>query len=166
MSFTEYRGRSVLITGGLGFIGSNLARRLVDLGDVEVVIVDAMVPGQGGNFQNIHDIRDQVTVKIADIGNDSVINNMVGGMDYIFNLAGNVSPLDSMLDPHFDMEQNCAIHLKLLDACRSFNPHTKIVFTSTRQVYGEPLYLPVDEQHRIAPLDINGIHKQAAELYH
>jgi len=90
----------------------------------------------------------------------------VGGVDYVFNLAGSVSHLDSMVDPHLDMQLNCADQLKLLEACRSFNPHVKIVFTSTRQVYGEPLYLPVDEEHRIAPLDVNGIHKRAAELYH
>lgn len=165
-SFSVYKGRSVLITGGLGFIGSNLARRLVDLGDVEVTIVDALLPGQGGNPRNIHAIRDRVAVHTANMGNDWVINHLVSGVDYIFNLAGSVSHLDSMVDPHLDMELNCAAQLKLLEACRNFNPHAKIVYTSTRQVYGAPLYLPVDEQHRIAPLDINGIHKQAAEQYH
>jgi UDP-glucose 4-epimerase len=166
MPLAEYKGRSVLITGGLGFIGSNLARRLVELGDVEVTIVDALIPGQGGNCYNIHDIRDRVTVRIANIADDQVINQLVNGVDYVFNLAGNVSHLESMVDPHLDLELNCAAQLKLLEACRNFNPHAKIVFTSTRQVYGEPVYLPVDEQHRIAPLDINGIHKRAAELYH
>lgn len=165
-SFSEYKGRSVLITGGLGFIGSNLARRLVEVGDVDVTIVDALLPGQGGNPYNIHDVRDRVTVHTANMGNDWVINHLVGGVDYIFNLAGSVSHLDSMVDPHLDMELNCAAQLKLLEACRNFNPHAKIVYTSTRQVYGEPVYLPVDEQHRIAPLDINGIHKRAAEQYH
>jgi UDP-glucose 4-epimerase len=158
-SHSEYKGRSVLITGGLGFIGSNLARKLVGIGDVEVFIVDALIPGQGGNTYNLHDIRDRVKVHIANIGDDWVINHLVSGVDYVFNLAGNISHLDSMVDPHGDMELNCAAQLKLLEACRNFNPHAKIVFTSTRQVYGEPVYLPVDEQHRIAPLDINGIHK-------
>ena len=165
-SFSEYKGRSVLITGGLGFIGSNLARKLVEIGDVEVTIVDALLPGQGGNLHNIHDIQDRVALHKANMGSDLVINHLVGGVDYIFNLAGSVSHLDSMLDPHLDMQLNCADQLKLLEACRSFNPHVKIVFTSTRQVYGTPLYLPVDEQHPLAPLDINGIHKRAAEQYH
>jgi len=165
-SFSEYKGRSVLITGGLGFIGSNLARKLVALGDVEVFIVDALLPGQGGNPHNIHGIEDRVTLHTANMANDWVINHLVGGIDYIFNLAGNVSHLDSMVDPQADLEMNCTAQLKLLEACRSFNPRAKIVFTSTRQVYGEPVYLPVDEQHRIAPLDVNGIHKRAAELYH
>lgn len=164
--FGEFRGRSVLITGGLGFIGSNLARRLVQIGDVEVVVVDALVPQQGGNLFNIEDIRDRVTVHTADVGDNATINHLVGGVDYIFNLAGSTSHLDSMLQPHCDLEFNCAAQLTLLEACRHFNPHVKIVFTSTRQVYGKPLYLPVDEAHRIAPPDINGIHKLAAENYH
>ena len=164
--FTEYQGRSVLITGGLGFIGSNLARRLSDIGNVEVTIVDALLPDQGGNLFNIRDIEDSVKLHIADIGNDTVINHLVGGVDYIFNLAGSVSHLDSMIYPQRDLGLNCAAQLTLLEACRNFNPHVKIVFTSTRQVYGKPVYLPVDENHRVAPPDINGIHKLAAENYH
>jgi UDP-glucose 4-epimerase len=164
--FDEYKGSSVLITGGLGFIGSNLARRLTEISGVKVFIVDALLPGQGGNPHNIHDIRDQVTVYNANLSSDWVINHIVVGMDYIFNLAGSVSHLDSMLDPLMDMELNCASQIRLLEACRSFNPRARIVFTSTRQVYGKPMYLPVDEQHPIAPLDMNGIHKRAAEMYH
>jgi len=156
----------VLITGGAGFIGSNLARKLVEVDDIEVTILDAFVPGQGGNAHNIDDIRGRVKLIKGDMGNEGVINHLVGGMDFIFNLAGSVSHLDSMINPHMDMELNCAAQLKLLEACRNFSPHARIVFTSTRQVYGEPVYLPVDELHRIAPLDINGIHKLAAELYH
>lgn len=155
-----------MITGGLGFIGSNLAHRLVEIGDVQVTIVDALMPNQGGNLFNIEAIKDRITLHIADMGNDSIINHLVGGMDYIFNLAGNVSHLESMLSPQHDLAQNCAAQLTLLEACRNFNPHVKIVYTSTRQVYGKSLYLPVDEHHRTAPLDVNGIHKLAAEYYH
>lgn len=164
--FSAYKSRSVLITGGLGFIGSNLARKLVEIGDVDVSIIDALLPDQGGNLFNIEDIRHRVKLHTADMGDDYVINHLVGGVDYIFNLAGNVSHLDSMFQPHRDLELNCAAQLTLLEACRSFNPHVKIIFTSTRQVYGKPVYLPVDEHHRIMPLDINGIHKLAAENYH
>ncbi len=164
--FAEYKGRSVLITGGLGFIGSNLAQALVNIGGVDVTIIDSLVPGQGGNLHNIQDIRDQVKVHIADMGNNGVINHLVGGVDYIFNLAGSVSHLDSMENPLGDLELNCAAQLTLLEACRSFNPNVKIVFTSTRQIYGTPIYLPLDEQHRVEPPDINGIHKLAAEQYH
>jgi UDP-glucose 4-epimerase len=164
--FEEYKGRSVLITGGLGFIGSNLARRLVDIGDVEVIILDALLPDQGGNVYNVHDIRNHITLHQGNMGDDHVINHLVGGVDYIFNLAGSTSHLDSMQLPHRDLELNCAAQLSLLEACRSFNPRVKIVYTSTRQVYGKPVYLPLDEQHRVAPLDINGINKLAAERYH
>jgi UDP-glucose 4-epimerase len=164
--FVEYRGRSVLITGGLGFIGSNLAHTLVEIGGVDVTIVDSLVPGQGGNLHNIEGIRDRVNLHIADIGSNAVINHLVGGVDFIFNLAGSVSHLDSMDNPLRDLELNCNAQLVLLEACRSFNPHVKIVFTSTRQIYGTPVYLPLDERHRVEPPDINGIHKLAAEQYH
>ncbi|MDT4897910.1 MAG: UDP-glucose 4-epimerase [Acidobacteriota bacterium] len=164
--FSEYKGRSVLITGGLGFIGSNLARRFVELGDVEVLILDALLPNQGGNLFNIEGISDRVRVHTASMCDDWAVNHLVGGVDYIFNLAGSVSHIDSICHPQLDLELNCRAQLVLLEACRSFNPHVKIVFASTRQVYGKPVYLPFDEQHRIAPLDINGINKHAAENYH
>lgn len=162
----EYKGRSVLITGGAGFIGSNLARRLVELDDVKVTIVDAMIPDQGGNLFNLDGIKDRVTCHVANIDDDYVINHLVGGVDYIFNLAGSTSHIDSMRDPRRDLELNCAAQLGMLEACHQFNPGVKIVFSSTRQVYGKPLYLPVDENHRVAPPDINGIHVLAAENYH
>lgn len=165
-TFSRYRGRSVLITGGLGFIGSHLARRLVEIDDTEVSIVDALVPDQGGNLFNIHAVADRVKLHISNMGANGVAEQLVGGVDYIFNLAGSISHLDSMRYPHRDLEMNCAAQLALLEACRNFNPHVKIVFASTRQVYGKPVYLPIDEQHRIAPLDVNGIHKFAAEQYH
>jgi UDP-glucose 4-epimerase len=162
----HYQGRSVLITGGLGFIGSSLARRLVEIGGVEVAIVDALLPDQGGNRFNLAGMADRVTCHIAEIGRDPRIDQLVAGRDYIFNLAGSTSHVDSMLDPRRDLELNCAAQLALLEACRRFNPGVKIVFTSTRQVYGRALYLPVDEQHRLAPPDVNGIHELAAEHYH
>lgn len=164
-SLGEYRGRSALITGGLGFIGSNLARRLVEIG-VKVSILDALLPDQGGNPYNVSDLLGHVEVHTADMRNQASVNHLVGGVDFIFNLAGSVSHLDSMQQPLRDLELNCAAHVTLLEACRNFNPHVKIVFTSTRQVYGRPVYLPLDERHRVAPLDVNGINKLAAEHYH
>lgn len=161
-----YRGRSVLITGGLGFIGSNLAHRLVEIGDVEVTIVDALLPGQGGNLYNIQTIRDRVELHQVNLCDDWAINHVVGGVDYVFNLAGGGSHVDSMQHPQRDLQLNCEAQLALLEACRHFNPHVKIVFTSTRQVYGKSVYLPIDEQHRTAPVDINGVNKLAAEYYH
>lgn len=164
-TFGEYKGRSALITGGLGFIGSNLARRLVEIG-VEVSVLDALLPEQGGNPHNLRDLLGRVEIHTADMRDPKVVNHLVGGVDYIFNLAGSVSHLESMQQPLRDLELNCAAHVTLLEACRNFNPHVKIVFTSTRQVYGKPVYLPLDEQHRVAPLDVNGINKLAAEHYH
>ena len=162
----RYRGRSVLITGGLGFIGSNLAHRLAALDDVKVVILDALIPGQGGNYFNLQGVEDRVTLHRADMRDNKIVNQLVVGVDYVFNLAGQASHLDSLLHPVRDLELNCAAQLTLLEACRNFNTHVKIVFTSTRQVYGRPVYLPVDEQHSLLPVDINGIHKLTAERYH
>jgi UDP-glucose 4-epimerase len=164
--FEKYNGRSVLITGGLGFIGSNLACRLAQIKDIEISIIDSLNEGQGGNLCNIDSIRDRVKLHIADISDGYSINHLVGGVDYIFNLAGSISHLDSMLMPFTDLQSNCAAQISLLEACRTFNPNTKVIFTSTRQVYGKPVYLPLDERHRIQPLDINGINKHAAEMYH
>jgi UDP-glucose 4-epimerase len=164
-SFGEYKGRSALVTGGLGFIGSNLVRRLVEIG-VQVTVLDALMPDQGGNQFNLRDLLGRVEIHTADMRDPRVVSHLVGGVDYIFNLAGNVSHLESMQQPLRDLELNCAAHVTLLEACRNFNPHVKIVFTSTRQVYGRPVYLPLDEHHRVAPLDVNGINKLAAEHYH
>src|SRR5215510_2704850 len=143
--YQEYKERSVLITGGLGFIGSNLARRLIEIGDVDVSIIDALLPQQGGNPFNIHGLEDRLRVHKGDINDDYVINHLVSGVDYIFNLAGSVSHLESLHYPHRDLELNCSAQLTLLEACRNYNPRVKIVFASTRQVYGKPVYLPVDE---------------------
>jgi UDP-glucose 4-epimerase len=165
-ALNAYRGRSVLVTGGLGFIGSNLAHRLVQIGDVEVTLIDSMEKDQGGNLFNVDDLKERVSIHIANLQDSSIVSHLVAGVDYVFNLAGNVSHLDSMSVPLRDLELNCAAQLSLLEACRSFNPHVRIVFTSTRQVYGKPLYLPFDEEHRCSPVDINGVHKLAAEQYH
>lgn len=165
-TLNAFRGRNVLITGGLGFIGSNLAHRLAEIDRINIVILDSLVPGQGGNHHNIDLIRDKVAVRVADMADDEAIIPLVDGVDYIFNLAGSGGHLDSMTNPKRDLASNCDAQLSLLEACRNFNPQAKIVFTSTRQVYGKPLYLPIDEHHRVAPLDINGINKFAAENYH
>ncbi|HNR67326.1 MAG TPA: NAD-dependent epimerase/dehydratase family protein [bacterium] len=160
-----YRGKKVLITGGLGFIGSHLAARLVDYG-ADVLIVDSLIPQYGGNWFNVKDIRDRVTINIADIRDQYGMNYLVQGKDYIFNLAGQVSHIDSMEDPFTDLEINCKSQLSILEACRNFNSNVKIVFAGTRQQYGKPNYLPVDEKHPQNPTDVNGINKMAGEWYH
>ncbi len=160
-----FAGKRVLITGGLGFIGSNLAHELVELG-AEVVLVDSLVPEYGGLLYNVADIEDRVTVNISDVRDEHSLRVLVRGQDFLFNLAGQTSHLDSMPDPYTDLEINCRSQLSILEACRHENPAAKIVFASTRQIYGRPQRLPVDETHPIVPVDVNGINKTAGEWYH
>ena len=160
-----FRGRKVLITGGLGFLGSNLAIRLVRH-DAMVTLLDSLVPHGGGGFHNIASIRDRVAVNISDMRDAHSLEILVQDKDYIFNLAGQVSHGDSMRDPKLDLDCNCVSTLNLVEACRKHAPHVRMLYSSTRQVYGRPLRLPVTEDHPALPLDINGIHKLAAEYYH
>jgi UDP-glucose 4-epimerase len=160
-----YRDRRVMVTGGLGFIGSNLARRLVDLG-ADVLLVDSLIPAYGGNLFNIDGIADRVHVNIADVRQQSTMNHLVQDRAVIFNLAGQVSHIDSIRDPYTDLEVNCRAQLTILEACRNHNPSVKVVYAGTRQVYGRPDSLPVSESHLVRPTDVNGINKAAGEYYH
>jgi len=160
-----FADRRVLITGALGFIGSNLARRLVDLG-ARVLLVDSLIPEYGGNLFNIAGIEDRVQLNISDVRDEHSMRYLVQGQDYLFNLAGQTSHMDSMLDPYTDLEINCRAQLSILEACRKYNHSIKLVFASTRQLYGKPNYLPVDEKHLKQPVDVNGINKMAGEWYH
>ena len=160
-----FAGSDVLVTGGLGFIGSALARRLVELG-AKVTLVDSLIPEYGGNLFNIHDFRDRVTVDLTDVRDATAMSSLIKKRQFLFNLAGQTSHLDSMTDPMTDLNINAAAQLHILEACRLHNRDLKIVFASTRQVYGRPEYLPVDEKHPIDPVDVNGINKLAGEWYH
>ena len=160
-----YRGRRLLVTGGLGFIGSNLARRLVDLG-AHVSIVDALIPDHGGNRFNIAGFEDRITLHVVDVRDSATMRRLVEGQDVVFNLAGQVSHIDSMRDPYTDLEINCRSQLTVLEACRNHNPRVKVVFAGTRQIYGKPDALPVTERHLVRPTDVNGINKAAGEYYH
>ena len=153
------------MTGGLGFIGSNVARRLVELG-ADVLVVDSLKPDYGGNLHNVAGIQDQIDIHVATVTDQALMSRLVEGQHYIFHLAGQVSHLGSMQKPFEDLEANCQTTLSLLEACRKHNPHVKLVYASTRQIYGVPDVLPVDERHALHPLDVNGIHKLAAEWYH
>src|SRR5437763_2503316 len=154
-----------MITGGLGFIGSNLARQLVNLG-ADVLLVDSLIPDYGWNLVNIDGLTDRLRTNIADVRQQSTMNYLVRGREVIFNLAGQVSHIDSMRDPYADLEINCRSQLTILEACRYHNPAVKVVFAGTRQVYGRPDSLPVDETHLVRPTDVNGINKAAGEYYH
>jgi UDP-glucose 4-epimerase len=160
-----YRGRRVMVTGGLGFIGSNLARQLAALG-ADILLVDSLIDDYGGHLFNIDGIESKVRVNVADIRQATTMNYLVRDREVIFNLAGQVSHIDSMLDPYTDLEINCRSQLTVLEACRRHNPAAKVVFAGTRQVYGKPDRLPVDETHLVRPTDINGINKVAGEYYH
>ena len=165
MDLSPFVGRKVLITGGLGFIGSNLAHALGGH-CAELTLVDSLIPQYGGNLFNISDIEDRVRVNISDVRDAHGMAALIQGQAYLFNLAGQTSHLDSMTDPHTDLEINCRAQLSILEACRWHNPDIRIVFASTRQIYGKPDYLPVDETHILRPVDVNGINKMAGEWYH
>jgi UDP-glucose 4-epimerase len=161
----DFERKTILITGGLGFIGSNLARRLVHLG-ANVTLVDSLIPEYGGNRFNVAGIEDKLSINISDVRDEHSMKHLVDGKDYLFNLAGQTSHMDSMTDPYTDLEINCHAQLSILETCRARNPEIKVVFASTRQIYGKPDYLPVDEKHLLRPTDVNGINKMAGEWYH
>lgn len=165
MKAGQFLGAKALITGGVGFIGSNLARELVRLG-ATVTVVDSLVPEYGGNLFNIRDIGGQIRVNVSDVRDEYSFRYLIQGQDFLFNLAGQTSHLDSMENPFTDLEINCRAQLSILETCRRCQPKIKVVFASTRQIYGRPDYLPVDERHLLRPVDVNGINKMAGEWYH
>lgn len=161
----SFQNAQVLITGGVGFIGSNLAIKLSELG-AHVTVVDSLIPEYGGNLKNIEPIADKITVNICDVRDEHAMKYLIQGKDFLFNLAGQTSHLDSMENPYPDLEINARAQLSILEACRRFNNEIKVVYASTRQVYGVPQSLPVDERHPLVPVDVNGINKLAGEQYH
>jgi len=164
-----WSGRRVLITGGLGFIGSNVAMRLLDLG-ASVLVVDSLIPETGANLFNLESVQDhpRLSVRTVDIRDVLAMQRLVRGQSVIFNLAGQVSHIDSMQDPFTDLEINCRSQLAMLEACRHNAPEAKVLFASTRQIYGRvpEEQLPVDERQPPNPVDVNGINKLAGERYH
>ncbi len=165
ISAQQWQGVRTLVTGGLGFIGSNLVHRLHMLG-AKITVVDALIPGHGGDRENVASIADDLEIIIGDLRDRPLMEDIVAGQEVIFNLAGQISHVDSMVDPFTDLELNTRAPLTLLEACRSVNKDVRVIFTATRQQYGRPQYLPIDERHPMNPVDTNGIHKWAGEYYH
>jgi len=161
----NYAGMRVLVTGGLGFIGSNVAVRLAQEG-AQVTVIDSSVPGCGANRRNLEPFLDRIDVINADIGALLEHRDAVEGTSIAFNLAGEISHINSMRDPVRDLDLNTASQLKFLLALREICPAIRVVYASTRQVYGVPQYLPINEAHPTNPIDFNGIHKHAAASYH
>lgn len=161
----EFYKKRVVITGGMGFIGSSMTHRLIKSG-AQVTIVDNRDPYSGGNPQNLFGVSDQIDFITADIGDENKVGSSLVGQDYLFNLAGQISHLGSMQDPVKDLQANGLSQLSLLELCRKYNPEIRIVFSSTRQIYGRSQYLPVDENHLLAPVDMNGVSKLTGECYH
>lgn len=157
--------RRVLVTGGMGFIGSTLAIRLAELG-ADVTVLDSLTPEYGGNPANLAGYEGRIRVNISDVRDVHSLKYLVQGQQVLFNLAGQTSHLDSMQDPFTDLEINCRAQLSILESCRTHNPELRLVFASTRQLYGRPDYLPVDEKHPLRPVDVNGINKLSGEFYH
>lgn len=162
---SPFAGRRILITGGLGFIGSNLAIRLVEEG-ADVLLVDSMLPAYGATLKNIEPVASRLQVNFSDMRDRHSLSYLVRERDLIFSLAGQVSHSESMRDPETDLAINGTSQLSLLECCRHGNPKAKIIFASTRQIYGRPQYLPVDENHPLVPVDVNGINNLAAEMYY
>jgi UDP-glucose 4-epimerase len=163
--FAVFRGARAMITGGVGLIGSTLARRLVDLG-ARVLLLDSMIPEGGANPANIADIRDRVRLVTADIRDAKTMRSLLDGQEFLFDLAAQTSHLDSMHAPLHDLAVNCTAQLELLEACRAVAPAITIVHAGTRQIYGRPRYLPVDEAHPLRATDVNAVNKTAGEAYH
>lgn len=162
---TSFSEKHILITGGLGFIGSTLARRLADDG-AHVTIIDSLIPAYGGSLFNVAGYENELRVNISDVRDPHSMRHLVQGQELLFNLAGQTSHLDSMKDPETDLEINCKSQLTILEACRKYNPGIKVIYASTRQIYGKPDCLPVKESHPVRPVDVNGINKMAGETYH
>lgn len=163
--YSHYRGLKVLVAGGFGFLGSNLVRRLAEMGS-EVLVADALWPNSGANRTNLEGFEDRLCIRIVDLRNCQELAELLPGQQAVFNLAGQVSHVDSMTDPVADVEANVHATIVLLEACRRYAPEAKLVFASTRQIYGRPLRCPVNESHPLQPVDVNGVNKIAAESYY
>jgi UDP-glucose 4-epimerase len=164
MDKNHFANKEILVTGGLGFIASNLVKKLVEMG-AQVTVLDNLNPKYGGNLQNLASVKNKISIHVDDIINKELLARLLPGKHVVFHLAAQTSHMDSMSEPLNDLDMNAKATLQLLELTRQLNPNLRLVITSTRQIYGQAQYLPVDENHPINPIDINGIHKLAIEQY-
>lgn len=164
-ALSRFAGSTCLVTGGLGFIGSNVASSLATTG-ARVRVIDALISHHGGDARNIEPTFKEISVTHGNIADEVTVRELLRDVDFVFNIAGQVSHHESMIDPSGDTEINVTAQLKLLENIRRYQPSAVVVHTSTRQVYGTPQYFPVDEKHPTVPRDINGVNKLAGENYH
>ncbi len=160
-----YFGKKILITGGLGFLGSTLAIRLVELG-AEVTLLDGMIPDLGANFFNIEPVKDRVKVVIANLGDRAATDYYVRDKDLIYNIGMHSCHLESMANPVYDLETNVIPQVHFLESLRAVNPQTRVVYIGTRAQYGQALTIPITEETPPNPKDIYAATKQAVEWYH
>ena len=157
-----FRGARALVTGGMGFTGSNLAISLVEAG-ADVTIVDAMIPGYAGNRFNIAPIESRVTVNFCDVRDVNAMNHLVRGQDFVFHLAGQVDHILSMSDPFPDIDINIKGTAVVMEALRLHNPRANVIYTGTRGQYGPAVSLPVNEEAPTHPKGIYEISNLTAE---
>jgi len=162
---TPFKAAKILVTGGFGLIGSALTRRLVAMG-ADVRVLDNLDPDSGANRANLEGLESRIETVIGDVRDDDAVRRALAGREVLFNLAAQTSHLGSMQAPLADLDVNARAQLALLESVRAVNPGLRIIFASTRQIYGRPDYLPVDERHPLRPVDVNGIDKLAGEAFH
>jgi UDP-glucose 4-epimerase len=164
-----FKEKQVLVTGGLGFIGSNLSAQLIKLG-AKVTIVDNMIPRLGGNLFNVREIADRIHINFSDVRDAHSMDYLVKGQEFIFHLAGQVNHVDSIRNPIQDLDINCRGTLVLLESCRKYNREAKVIFSGTRGEYGASVTLPVNEDHPTNPKGIYAVTNLTAEkmvlVYH
>ena len=159
----NYAGKRILVTGGLGFIGSSIAVRLAAMG-AKVLVLDSAIRGCGANARNLAGV--EVEIIEDDIANAGNHARALSGIPVVFNMAGEISHINSMRNPLRDLELNTTAQLRFLLALREVSPGARVIYASTRQVYGVPQFLPITEAHHVNPIDFNGVHKNAAASYH
>jgi len=162
--YNYYRNKIIVITGGLGFLGSSLAQKLVNY-QAKIIIIDNLNPLYGGNYFNLNGIQNKVKIIIDDIRNEKVLIPIIKQCDMLYHFAAQVSYIDSLSMPYEDLELNARSTLQILEICRKYNSEAKIIFSSSRMVLGKIESDHISENSPTNPLSLYGIHKLTSEKY-